>query len=157
MNRRGCLMQKEQHELYKHQEREEQHHATAAPAQALRLYKRCVVVGAPGTGKTTLLKYLTLQAIDQQLKGLPALPIHVELPAFACSGHRDLLAYASAVWQERYGFPQVEALDYIQQKLQDGDALLLFDGFGETGAAGSTKETAEYASFQTSKAITGVV
>lgn len=48
-----------------------------APDQALRLYKRCVIVGAPGTGKTTLLKYLTLQAIDQQLKGLPDLPIHV--------------------------------------------------------------------------------
>jgi hypothetical protein len=72
-----------------------------APEQALRLYKHCVIVGAPGTGKTTMLKYLTLQSIGQQLKGLPDLPIHVDLPAFARSGHRDLLEYVSVVWQER--------------------------------------------------------
>jgi HEAT repeat protein len=126
-----------------------------APEQALRLYKHYVIVGAPGTGKTTMLKYLALQAIDQQLKDLPDLPIHIELPAFARSGYLDLLEYASVVWQERYGFPQEEALDYIQQQLQNGDALLLLDGFGETGA-GSTKEAAENASFQTSQAITDV-
>ncbi len=89
-----------------------------APEQALRMYKQCVIVGDPGTGKTTLLKYLTLQAIDQQLRGLPDLPIHVELRAFARSEHCDLLEFASYVWQERYGFPQAEALDYIQEKLQ---------------------------------------
>ncbi len=126
-----------------------------APEHELYMYKQCVIVGAPGTGKTTLLKYLTLQAIDQQLKGLPDLPIHVELPAFARSGHRDLLAFAAAVWEERYGFPQAQALDYIQKQLQDGDALLLLDGFDEMGAE-TPQEPAENASHQISKAITDV-
>src|SRR6266700_3611991 len=126
-----------------------------APEQALRLHKRCVIVGDPGTGKTTLLKYLTLQAIDQQLTGLPDLPIHVELPAFARSRHRDLLEFASDVWEERYGFPQAEALDYIQEKLQEGDALLLLDGLDET-IGETTKESAEKPYLQVSKAITDV-
>jgi len=86
-----------------------------APEHELCMYKHSVIVGTPGTGKTTLLKYLALQAIDQQLRGLPDLLIHVELPAFARSGHRDLLAYAAAVWEERYGFPQAQALDYMQE------------------------------------------
>ena len=126
-----------------------------APEQALRMYKQCVIVGDPGTGKTTLLKYLTLQAIDQQLRGLPDLPIHVELRAFARSEHCDLLEFASYVWQERYGFPQAEALDYIQEKLQEGDALLLLDGLDET-IGETTKESAEKPYLQVSKAITDV-
>ncbi len=124
-----------------------------APEHELCMYKHSVIVGAPGTGKTTLLQYLALQALAQQLRGLPDLPIHLELPAFARSGHRDLLEYAAAVWEERYGFPQAQALDDIQEQLQDGDALLLLDGFDETGAE-TTQEPAENASFQISKAIT---
>ncbi len=77
------------------------------PDEAIRTYKRCVFVGDPGAGKTTLLKYLTLKAADHQLSGLPDLPIRIELNAFVSSGHQDLLDFAAADWDERYGFPKV--------------------------------------------------
>jgi HEAT repeat protein len=121
----------------------------------LYMYKRCVIVGAPGIGKTTLLKYLALQATAQQLRGLPDLPIYIELPAFGRSGHRDLLTFAAAVWEERYGFPQAQALNYIQEQLQNGDALLLLDGFDEMKAE-TTNEQAVNTSDEISKAITDV-
>ncbi len=134
---------------------EKQPRIALAPEQALRMYRHCVIVSDPGTGKTTLLKYLTLQSIDQQLRGLPDLPIYVELPVFARSGYSDLLEFASAVWEERYGFPKAEALDYIQEKLHEGAALLLLDGLDET-VAETTREPTENSSLHISKAITDV-
>ena len=47
------------------------------PDDAVRKYKRCVVVGDPGAGKTTLLKYLALKSIENLLPGLPDIPVHI--------------------------------------------------------------------------------
>lgn len=37
------------------------------PDEAIRTYKRSVIVGDPGAGKTTLLKYLALKSVENQL------------------------------------------------------------------------------------------
>src|SRR5262249_38516955 len=95
------------------------------PDEAIRMYKRCVIVGDPGAGKTTLLKYLTLKSAEKQLAGLPDLPIHVELNAFASSGQSDLLEFASSSWDEKYGFPKAEARICMEDNLKNGRALLL--------------------------------
>jgi HEAT repeat protein/GTPase SAR1 family protein len=113
-----------------------------APEDAIRTNKHCVIVGDPGAGKTTLLKYLALQSVDGKLPDLPDLPIHIELNAFANSGHRDLLEFAASVWKERYGFPKDAALSYMEEQLQQGNAILLLDALDET-VAGTTKEQAE--------------
>src|SRR6266446_1781002 len=123
------------------------------PHEAIHTYQHCIIVGDPGAGKTTLLKYLTLQSVDHQLANLPDLPIHIELNAFASSGHRDLLEFASSVWEERYGFPKTDALAHIQDSLQHGKAILLLDALDET-MAGTTKEQAEESYTHATKAIT---
>jgi len=116
------------------------------PDEAIRKYKRCVFIGDPGAGKTTLLKYLALRSADDQLDQLPDVPIRIELNAFASSGHHDLLDFAAAEWDERYGFPQTDARNYMDENLQKGHALVLLDALDET-AVGETPEAAD-ASYQ---------
>jgi NACHT domain/HEAT repeats len=110
------------------------------PDEAIRTYKRCVFVGDPGAGKTTLLKYLTLKAAEKQLTNLPDLPIHIELNAFASSQCQDLLDFASIRWEDRYGFPRVDARTYMEEKLKTGSALLLLDALDETVIGDSVDE-----------------
>lgn len=110
------------------------------PDEAIRVYKHCVIVGDPGAGKTTLLKYLALKSADNRLDKLPDLPIHIELNAFALSDHRNLIDFAAANWDERYGFPIDDARLYITEKMQDGNAFLLLDALDETLIGDNTME-----------------
>jgi predicted NACHT family NTPase len=112
------------------------------PDEAIRRFRHCVVVGDPGAGKTTLLKYLALRSAEKQLPGLPDLPIHISLNDFVNSEHRDLLDFAAKTWDERYGFPKVDARAYMENRLEQGQALLLLDALDET-VVGSTNQEAE--------------
>ncbi len=111
--------------------------AAMTPEEALRKYPRCIILGDPGAGKSTLLKYLTLQSVDQQLPYLPDLPVHIVLGDFASSPHQDLLRFAAERWDERYGFPEDEAQQYIESCLHDGNAILLLDALDETVIGGN--------------------
>lgn len=103
------------------------------PNEAIRKYRRCVIVGDPGAGKTTLLKFLTLKAADHQLQDLPDLPIHIELNAFAANAqYPDLLDYAAHLWDERYAFLKADARAYMEKALKEGNALFLLDALDET-------------------------
>jgi HEAT repeat protein len=123
------------------------------PAEAVRQHHPCVVVGDPGAGKTTLLKYLTLTAADGKLPNLPDLPIYIELNEYIQSGYGNLIDYAAHHWQQKYGFPEAEARDYMEEKLVAGEALLLLDGLDETVVGGSLEE-AEASYGRVVKAIT---
>ncbi|MDQ2907286.1 MAG: HEAT repeat domain-containing protein [Chloroflexota bacterium] len=140
--------------LLRTQQRRVESRASAAvdPAEAVNTYRRCVIVGDPGAGKTTLLKYLALKAVNGQLPDLPTLPIHIELNAFAGSGQADLLAFAAATWEERYGFPKAQAHSFMEQHLNAGGAMLLLDALDET-VIGTTVEEAEASYRRVSSAI----
>ncbi|MFK4101397.1 NACHT domain-containing protein [Streptomyces sp. NPDC019531] len=112
---------------------------TYAPVDALQRYRRIVVVGDPGAGKTTMLRHLALRmATQSEHESLPVLPAYVELFRFVESGHESLLDHLAEHWAEQYGFE--DARDYIVEKLADGGAALLLDGLDEVLGGESARE-----------------
>ncbi len=126
--------------------------AALEPDEAIRRFRHCIVLGDPGAGKTTLLKNLALRSVDRQLVGLPHLPIHIELNAFANSNHSNLIDFAAAQWEKRYGFPKSEARSTLIKHLKAGSALLLLDALDET-VIGETASRAENSYRRVSEAI----
>ncbi|RAQ96808.1 HEAT repeat domain-containing protein [Thermogemmatispora tikiterensis] len=122
--------------------------STLDPDEAIRRYRRSVVLGDPGAGKTTLLKYLALRSLSGQLEGLPDLPIFVELNTFVSASpiatphNIDIIQFAARTWEERYRIPRATALALMHSRLQEGRALLLLDALDET-LTGASKDEAE--------------
>ncbi|MEU6348968.1 NACHT domain-containing protein [Streptomyces sp. NPDC047072] len=112
---------------------------TYTPVDALQRYRRIVVVGDPGAGKTTMLRHLALRmATQSERESLPVLPAYVELFRFVESGHESLLDHLAEYWADQYGFE--DARDYIVEKLADGSAALLLDGLDEVLGGESARE-----------------
>ncbi|HEY8987270.1 MAG TPA: NACHT domain-containing protein, partial [Streptomyces sp.] len=115
---------------------------TYAPMDALQRYRRIVVVGDPGAGKTTMLRHLALRLATRTTQEPPLLPAYVELFRFVESQHASLLDYLAEHWSEHYGFE--DARDYIVERLADGSAVLLLDGLDEV-LGGENAQEAESA------------
>lgn len=93
---------------------------------------RTVVLGSPGSGKTTFLKHLALSYADKHVfqntkLERSLLPIFVSLPIFAKSD-TDLFNYFAAPLIER---TNEYAKDYLARSLDKGLAILLLDSFDE--------------------------
>ena len=99
--------------------------------QAVSRYKRLMVTGQPGSGKSMLLKYLTLSAAEGRLVELPSVAVFLEL--FRLSDGSEILPQLVKVL-EREDFPHGES--FLQQALEKGTILLLLDGLDEVGANG---------------------
>jgi predicted NACHT family NTPase len=98
--------------------------------EAVERYSKLVILGKPGAGKTTFLKYLALQCIEGRFKA-DCVPIFVTLRHFAeAPGKPGLLDYIS---QQYFGLRYEQNLDgnFLHKVIENGKALVLLDGLDE--------------------------
>lgn len=86
--------------------------------------KRLFILGKPGAGKTTFLKYITLKAINGELNQLP---VFVSLKEWADSG-LELMPFLIKQF-DICGLP--DAGIFVEFLLKRGEAIVLFDGLDE--------------------------
>lgn len=94
--------------------------------------RRLFVLGKPGAGKTTFLKYLLCEAAEGRLNRVP---IFVSLKEWSDT-NQALLPYLLRQF-EICGLPNAQA--FIEALLQTGEALLLLDGLDEVNAEGDKR------------------
>jgi predicted NACHT family NTPase len=102
----------------------------------VREKRNLFILGKPGAGKTTFLKYIALQAAEQNLDKIP---LFISLKLWADSGS-ELLPFIA----ERFdicNFP--DAQPFVDELLKSGSAIMLFDGLDEVnqGAGQRDKQT----------------
>jgi hypothetical protein len=94
---------------------------------------RFIVLGGPGTGKTTLMKSLVVSIAkgkcDPRLNGL--IPVFVTLRKLAKANHDIKQAIVSAM--DAYHFPSAER--FVHSALAGGKLLIVLDGLDEVGTA----------------------
>jgi hypothetical protein len=113
--------------------RKKEHQAEIlTPEDALSRFRRIVVLGDPGAGKTTMLRYLGFKAATDEL-----LPVFVELRRLV-RAEGGLLDHVRQRWLERYGEQGADGL--VDHALAAGTAVLLIDGLDEVLGGESADE-----------------
>lgn len=97
--------------------------------QVVRTHRRLMVLGKPGAGKTTFLKHLLFQALDEKVPGNP-LPLFISLKEWSDQGI-ELLNFIAGEF-DRCGLPK--ALPWAKRLLERGQCLILLDGLDEVTA-----------------------
>jgi len=94
--------------------------------QAVKDIQKFILLGKPGSGKTTYLKYIALQAIDRKL-GKDIVPIFITLKDFADSS-KALMDYIV----KQFDICQIpDAQPFIERILEQGHSIILLDGLDE--------------------------
>jgi len=94
--------------------------------EAFEKHQKLVVLGKPGAGKTTFMKYLAMYCLGDRFHGV-LVPIFVTLKAYAEErGQPSLENYILTEFQKR----EVE-LEAVKRLLKEGRALILLDGLDE--------------------------
>ncbi len=93
--------------------------------EAVKRYKKLIVLGKPGAGKTTFLKYLAMQCIEGNFLQ-EYVPLFITLKDFAeADGTPDLLTYICQTIHVEIDTPS------IQEIIQKGCVFILLDGLDE--------------------------
>lgn len=100
--------------------------------EAVQKYKKLIVLGKPGAGKTTFLKYLVIQCNEGEFER-DFLPIFITLKDFAeAEGKPSLLEYISRKDSSCADASNLEQLTAdFYQVFHQGRALVLLDGLDE--------------------------
>jgi len=99
---------------------------TTTALEAVNRLPNILLLGKPGAGKSTFLKYLALLASDGEL-ATPRVPIFISLKEWSDSG--DTLIQFVARQFEICGFS--DPLPYVRRLLVNKGCLILLDGFDE--------------------------
>jgi len=94
-------------------------------------HDRLLLLGKPGSGKTTFTKFVVLSALKNELEK-PHLPIWVGLKAFADSGEPLFEHIIKIFDQSGLGHHLTKA--YLQILLESGNCVVLLDGLDEVTA-----------------------
>jgi hypothetical protein len=95
---------------------------------------RLFVLGKPGAGKTTFLRYITYQATEGFL---PQTPIFISLNDWSNS-KLNLMNYINLQF-DICGFPDKDGLPFIEYLLEQGEVIVLFDGLDEVNIEGGLR------------------
>lgn len=126
--------------------------ASIPGVKAVERYQKLIILGKPGAGKTTFLKYLAIQCHEGHFEA-ERVPIFVNLKNFAEAENKpDLLRYISQKIAN-YAFP-IATQDDLEKYVKDfsslfyyGKALVLLDGLDEVRAEDSDRIIKEIRDF----------
>ncbi len=104
--------------------------------EAVKRHSKLMVLGKPGAGKTTFLKYLAMQCIEGQFQA-NRVPLFITLKDFAEAPKQpELLEYIA---QQLALCGVIDASTKAEQLLRQGRALVLLDGLDEVREEDTTR------------------
>ena len=111
------------------EQKEVNYEAKRRPAlDVVREKEKLLLLGKPGAGKTTFLRYIALEAINNR-RHLPYIPIFISLNEFSDS-NKNLIEFIAHQF-DVCNFPQDGVEQFVDNILSDGKALILLDGLDE--------------------------